>query len=152
MKSELLLLQKVREHFYNYSQKLTHTQLTTIPQGFRNNAMWNICHTLVTQHLLTYARCGLAIELDENLVSGCRKGSSPADWKKAMPFDEACAQLLPSATKLSQDYNNGLFVGFQSYGTSYGVTLHSIEDAICFNNAHENLHLGYLMAMLNRLP
>ena len=34
--------------------------------------------------------------------------------------------------------------------TSYNVILKTVEDAIVFNNIHEGLHLGYMMA-LNRL-
>ena len=48
---------------------------------------------------------------------------------------------------LIEDYNNSIFQNFSEYPTSYNFTLNSVEDAIQFNNVHEGLHFGYIMAI-----
>ena len=53
--------------------------------------------------------------------------------------------LLP--TKLESDYSNTIFSNYNSYTTSYNITLSSIEEAIQFNNVHDGLHFGYIMAL-----
>ena len=45
------------------------------------------------------------------------------------------------------DFENGIFSQFSPYETSFGITLNSIQDAIEFNNVHEGLHMGLIMAM-----
>ncbi len=35
--------------------------------------------------------------------------------------------------------------------TSAGIRLESVEDAIAFNNFHEGIHLGYVMALKKAL-
>ena len=41
----------------------------------------------------------------------------------------------------------GVFSNFTPYTTSYGYTLTCIEDAIHFNNTHEGMHLGVVIAL-----
>jgi hypothetical protein len=53
--------------------------------------------------------------------------------------------------RLDRDYQEGIFRHYVPYKTSYGVELNNIDDAIIFNNIHEGLHLGYMMAMVKSL-
>jgi len=41
-----------------------------------------------------------------------------------------------------------LFTNYSDYETSFGLNLTSIEEAISFNNIHEGIHFGYLLAMV----
>ena len=50
-------------------------------------------------------------------------------------------------SKTESDLKSGINWNYNSYTTSYNVTLNSIEEAIKFNNVHEGLHFGYAMAM-----
>ena len=45
------------------------------------------------------------------------------------------------------DYQKNLFEKYNTYMTSYGFELFSIEDAITFNNSHESMHLGTVIAL-----
>ena len=49
--------------------------------------------------------------------------------------------------KLREDYAQGHFTTYETYQTSTGFVLASIEDAIAFNNFHEGIHLGYILAL-----
>jgi len=78
-----------------------------------------------------------------------RTGSSPADWSNAPDVSRLLALLVETGPKLKDDYEVGLFANFQSYTTSTGVSLQTIEDALAFNNFHEGLHLGTILALRN---
>ena len=57
-------------------------------------------------------------------------------------------ELLQSTQfQMKKDYFDEKLSYFNTYETSFGITLNSIEDAIRFNNLHESLHLGYIMAL-----
>lgn len=127
--------------------------LYTIPPGFKNNLFWNAAHNLVTQQLLCYGLSGLKMDLSSDIIDTYRKGteaSTSQDQILAKSF--LISELEDSVERLQNDYKSGLFSGeFKEYPTSYGITLHSIEEAIAFNNIHESLHFGYMMAMRKKL-
>jgi hypothetical protein len=45
-----------------------------------------------------------------------------------------------------KDYDAGFFPEYTTYTTSFGIDLKNIHDAIIFNNMHECLHYGYILA------
>ena len=59
------------------------------------------------------------------------------------------ALLDETPQNLKQDYEAGLLSGFRPYTTFTGITLETIEDALAFNNFHEGLHLGTILALRN---
>ncbi|MFK8039032.1 MAG: DinB family protein [Crocinitomicaceae bacterium] len=126
---------------------LTYSQLITIPKGFNNSIFWNVSHLVVTQQLLQYKLSSLPMHISDEIVNDFRKGSvaksdySEIIWQKILEL----FSRLPS--QLASDYENELFAKYNEYTTSFGVTLNSIEDAIAFNNIHEGLHIGYIMAL-----
>lgn len=58
---------------------------------------------------------------------------------------------VETAARFKEDYQKGIFKEYQSYQSHYGVELNSIEDAMVFNNTHEGIHLGYMMALRKTL-
>ncbi len=126
---------------------LSHQQLTKIPEGFNNSIYWNIAHLVVTQQLLHYKLSDLPTYLNEDFINDFRKGSKA----KANYVEEDWQNILKLFTslpdKLLLDFEQGKFKTFTEYSTSFGVTLKTIEDALSFNNIHEGLHIGYMMAL-----
>ncbi|MEQ8713240.1 MAG: DinB family protein [Cyclobacteriaceae bacterium] len=122
-------------------------QLNHIPEGYNNNLAWNLGHLLVTQQLLVYRLSGLPGYLSDELIDRYRKGTKP----EAPISDEEVAtikeQLLTLVDQTATDWAEGKFGEYKEYPTSFGVTLRSTADAMQFNNSHEALHLGYMMAM-----
>ena len=45
------------------------------------------------------------------------------------------------------DMDNKIFNNFNSYTTSFGVELTSIDDVVKFIGMHEGMHIGYTMAL-----
>ena len=147
MDYEFELLRQTRKLAFQLAESLSDEQMMAIPPGFSNNLMWNMGHMVVSQQLLCYGLSGLPMKVGDKAIAMLRKGSSPAQWTEKLPFREIKAQMLPSVEALIADYEAGRFVNFQEYETSYGVMLNAIEDAIQFNNLHEGMHLGYILAL-----
>ncbi len=140
------ILAKTRANIIKVLNSLTIDQLNHIPKGFNNSVFWNGAHSLVSQQLLCYKRANAELRLPNDYIDKFRKGTAPTDIAKQADLDFLIDQLQQTHNYIIEDYENGIFKEYQHYETSYGVLLSSIEDAIAFNNTHEALHLGYMMA------
>jgi len=141
------ILKITRNNLLDAIESLSIEELNTIPKGFKNNIVWNVAHIIVTQQLLCYKLSGLEMLLDDSFVDFFKKGTAISHEVEQEEVELIKAELKSLANKLAEDYNSGLFKQYKTYPTSYNVTLNSIEDAIQFNNIHEALHFGYIMAM-----
>ena len=147
MDKQFEILVATRNNILKTIDGLTIEELNKIPTGFKNSIIWNVAHILVTQQLLCYKLSHLEMELDESFIDLFKKGSEAGyevDQGEIVLIKE---QLMVLASKLKDDYQAGIFKNYTTYPTSYNVILNSIDDAIAFNNIHEGLHLGYIMAM-----
>jgi len=147
MKFQFEVLEVGRKNFSGLMRNLTIEQMNHVPEGFNNNIIWNYGHIVVTQQLLTYGLSGLEMKMDKAIIDKYRKGSKPGDFIDMEEF-----KLLKETSKVLtqqtiEDYNNKVFKNFKPYPTSFGITLNNIDDAIVFNNVHENIHLGSIMAL-----
>lgn len=123
-------------------------QAHIIPKGYSNNLFWNAAHCIVTQQLLCYKLSGLEMKYDDAFIEKYRKGSSAySENISDSEWNFVIEELINSVHVMKADFEKGIFQNFIEYPTSYGVTLRSSEQAIEFNNSHEALHLGYMMAM-----
>lgn len=147
MKQAFEILKIGRNNMLNVVKDLTLDQLNVIPQGFNNNLIWNLGHVVVTQQLLCYKLSGLPLYINDNMVANFAKGSLPSPNFEREDFEHIKKELLRMPDLLESDYQRGIFSNFNTYPTSFGYYLNSIDDAILFNNVHEGMHLGYLMAL-----
>lgn len=123
--------------------------LNRIPDGFNNNIIWNITHVIVTQQLLVYNLSGLPMVVSKELVSAYRKGTKPEEPLAQAQVDTIKNLLFSTIEKTKEDYNNRIFQTYNEYTVTTKNTLTNVEEAIEFNNFHEGIHLGYILA-LNR--
>jgi len=130
-----------------FVENFTPEQLNRIPEGFKNNLIWNLGHLVVTQQLLWYNLSGKDMLISSEMVQKYQKGSQPNAMVGAAEIQEIIDLLISLPKKSIADYQNGLFQTYNAYTTSFNVTLSSIEDAIKFNNFHEGLHVGTIMAL-----
>jgi len=142
---EILLI--TRKNILNAIKELSVEELNKIPAGFNNNIIWNVAHNLVTQQLLTYKLGGQSPVIPNELIDKYRKGGSGAVSVSENARNEIKGLLISTVKIMQQDYANGLLGKYSEYTTSYNITLDSIEKAIAFNNVHEGLHFGYVMAL-----
>ncbi len=147
MKYHFEILKVTRNNVLEAIKGLSLNELNTIPQGFNNNIIWNVAHIVVTQQLLCYKFSGLEMVLDANFIAKYMKGSFPTDDALEEDLNYIVKQLKELSVKIERDYYNKIFEKYNSYTTSYNITLNDIEQAIQFNNIHEGLHFGYIMAL-----
>ena len=124
--------------------------LFRVPAGFVNHVAWNAAHLVVTQQILTYGLSGLEPRLPGELIDRYRKGTGP-DTADPVSFRAAMEYVHKAPEWLAEDYEAGRFSSFTPYKTSSGIRLDSFEDAMAFNNFHEGIHLGYILALKKAL-
>lgn len=147
VQKNLDILTTTRRLLQNATADLTPEALIRIPEGFNNNVLWNVGHVVVTQQLLCYKLSGMPMGIDDPTVEMFCKGSSPKDWTTTPDMASLIGPLHDLVETTRRDYAAGRFGGYDTYTTSTGYTLVSIEDAIAFNNLHEGIHLGYVLAL-----
>lgn len=131
----------------NYSLE----QLNTVPKGFNNNLIWNIAHVIVTQQLLMYKLSGLSMQVTDEMVEKYKKGTKTEGDVSQEEVDRIKELLLTTLNQTEKDLKDQIFKNFTEYPTSTGFVLRSIEDALHFNNFHEGIHLGYVLALRKSL-
>lgn len=151
MTPQIELLKATRTLLFNVVKTLSLEELNTIPQAFNNSIAWNVVHIVVTQQLLHNGLSDNAFQVKEEWISLYRKGTKPESPISAEDWSEVLQTMQNMPDRLLSDLTKGKFHTFKAYPTSYGYTLHNIEEAIDFNNVHEALHLGYIMSMKKAL-
>lgn len=122
-------------------------QLNKVPEGFKNNLIWNIAHVVVTQQLLVYKLSGLPMMIDDEMVDLYRKGTKTESPVTAEEVSEIKKLLFTTLDKTEKDLSDTIFENYNDYETSTGFVLKSVQDAMNFNNYHEGIHLGYILAL-----
>lgn len=137
----------IRERFLQYLEGFSLEQLAIIPQGFRNNLLWNISHTIVTQQMYCYHNSGLPMYVPDDFIAAYRKGTVPDGHIPTKEEVEVLKEyLLSTQVQLEEDYQKGLFTTYTNYLTGLNFPLSCVEDAIYFNNTHEGMHLGLVIS------
>ncbi len=142
---------QVRKSIHAAIEELSAEQLQAMPTGFDNNIAWNVGHLLVVQQRILYARCGLPVSVDEDMVPLYLPGTSPADWETEPDAEALVAGLLPQQAQLEEDYGAGRFdeAEFEAFTTGSGMQIGSLDDAFSFNLYHESQHYGFMLALVN---
>ena len=131
----------------NYSLE----ELNKIPNGFSNNIIWNIAHTIVTQQLLVYNLSRLPTMASSEMIEMYRKGTKPERDVTQAEVEKIEELLFPTIEKTKQDYHNKMFKTFTEYTVSIKSVLTNVDEAIGFNSFHEGIHLGYILALKKSL-
>lgn len=137
-----------RKFLYSVLKSTPKEVLCAIPTGFKNNIWWNIGHTVVVQQGLTYGLSGLSYTIPEDLANQFKKGTRPEAVPEDAEIERMKELLFSTQEKVQEDYAAGKFKDYKAYETSAKVTLHNIEEALMFNNFHEGIHLGTVLALL----
>lgn len=137
----------IRKNLVEYLHKYDLRGLTYIPMGFKNNIFWNCAHSLVTQQLMTYYLSSNTMLVDNDWVMRFKKGTFGDQNVNEDDVRLLIKLLQTTQVQIKKDYNSEKLSYFKPYETSFGIRLESIEDAIRYNNLHESLHLGYVMAL-----
>ncbi len=151
MDKSLEILLQHRKVLYYYLKESPLDILNKIPSGFRNNILWNIGHSVVVQQVLIYRRSNLTPLVSNELIERYHRGSVPDGRTTAEEVNLIQKLLFTTVEKTSDDYQLGLFREYDPFVTATNVTLANVNDAILFNNYHEGLHLGTILALQKAL-
>ncbi len=136
-----------RKIFYYFLQDLPLEELNRIPEGFNNNIFWNIAHCVATQQILVYKRSGSTPMVSEEFILTYKKGTRPEKEATKDDVDQVSRLLFSTLEKTQEDLSNGIFKEYEEYTTSTKTVIKNAENAIEFNNFHEGIHLGYILAL-----
>lgn len=142
---------KNRNILNTFFEKCSLEELNKVPNGFNNNIIWNLAHVIVTQQLLVYGLSGLPLMTNEELVAKYRKGTKVEGNVTQKEVDEIKDLLFSTLDKTKEDYKKGVFKNYNAYTTSTNSNMTKVEEAIAFNNFHEGIHLGYILALKRAL-
>ncbi|MCF6297539.1 MAG: DinB family protein [Flavobacteriaceae bacterium] len=147
MEKHFNILRKSRTFILKLIEGYSIEQLNKIPKEFSNNIVWNVAHLLVTQQLLCYKLSGLPMTVSDEMVNLYRKGTAPIKEVSLAEFEEIKKHFIEFPIQLEKDYANDIFKEYNEYTTSVNVTVTDIDFAISFNNFHEGIHLGSILAL-----
>ncbi|HIC32231.1 MAG: DinB family protein [Flavobacteriaceae bacterium] len=138
---------KSRKFLKDLLENLTLEQLNKVPEGFNNNIIWNVAHTIVTQQLLVYKLSAMPMIVSDELVEMYRKGTKVERDVTQAEVDLIKGLLFSTIEKTKEDYENRIFQTYHEYTVTTKNTLTNVDEAIAFNNFHEGIHLGYVLAL-----
>lgn len=147
MHYDIDITRKNRVLFEKFLDAFTLEQLNKVPEGFNNNIIWNIAHCIVTQQLLVYKLSNLQGVLSDKMIAEFRKGTKTERDLSQAEVEEISSLLFSPLDQTEADYNNDLFKTYNEYTVSTGSTLTNVDEALSFNNFHEGIHLGYILAL-----
>ncbi|WP_299113894.1 DinB family protein [uncultured Winogradskyella sp.] len=151
MHYDIDITRKNRILLEGFLDRLTLEQLNKVPAGFKNNIIWNIAHSIITQQLLVYKLSGLEGVLSDKMISLYRKGTKTERDVSQAEVEEIRRLLYAPINQTEEDYNNGVFKGYKEYTVSTGSILTNVDEALAFNNFHEGIHYGYILALIKAL-
>jgi len=141
------ILRITRKNILSIIEQYSLEQLNQIPPGFNNNLAWNLGHVVVTQQLLCYRLSGVQITIEPSLIDQFKKGTKPEGPMSQETLDLLKKYAVETVDQMEADHKAGLFKTYKTYTTSFGITLDHTDKAIEFNNVHEGMHLGTMIAL-----
>jgi len=151
MHYDIDITRKNRILFEGFLDRFSLEELNKVPKNFRNNIIWNIAHCIVTQQILIYRLSNLQMNLPQEFIERFRKGTKTEGDLNQDEVDYIRSVLFSPLDQTEKDYNAEKFKTFDEYTVSTGSTLTNIDEALAFNNFHEGIHLGYILALIKSL-
>jgi hypothetical protein len=151
MREQLSLNRGIREALAEELEHLSLGQLNYIPPTHHNNIFWNITHCIAVQQILCYRFSSLPFRVEKSIITDYSRGTYPTQAVDQQMVDEVYDLLLTSVDWLEQDWEEGIFKEYHSYTVAFDTHLTNIEEALRFNNIHEGIHCGYILALKQML-
>ena len=148
--TELELFKKTRENILGLVNTLSLEQINKIPDGFTGNIAWHLGHMVATHKGLVYQLNGVAGNLDKEFVQMYKKDSKPERDISQNELDFIKDQLKDQVAELEADIKSDNVFGKNiPYKTAFNYEITNLKDAVTFNNLHQAMHVGYILAMKN---
>ena len=136
-----------RSHFVETLDSLSNEQLNKVPEGFNNNIIWNVGHSLVIQQVLIYKRSGFDMKISDSLFELYKSGTKPERTISEAEVNELRSLLESTMDTTKVDIKAKIFQSYEELTTSTRFHIGDFQTALQFNNYHEGLHLGYIFCL-----
>ena len=136
-----------RQIIAKFLEDYTLEQLNKIPDGFKNNLIWNIAHIVVVQQMLVYNLSGLPMMVSKEMVDAYKRGTKPERDVTQPEVHEIKALLTETISQTEKDFTAGIFKNYSEFTTMTGFNLKTAEEAMAFNYYHEAVHTGVMMGI-----
>lgn len=147
MKTSFEITRKNRQKLLDLLQNCSLEQLNKVPEGFSNNLIWNIIHTVVVQQMLVYKLSGLPMQISDEMVDKYKRGTRPEADVTTEEVEQVKELLHSLIDRTEADYNAGIFREYMEFQTMSGFVIANVEQAIEFNNYHEGIHAGIMLGI-----
>ena len=151
MRYDIDITRRNRVLLEGFLDKFNLDELNKVPEGFSNNIIWNIAHCVVTQQILIYRLSSLQMNLPQEFIDRFKKGTKTEGDLNQDEVNYIRSVLFLPLEQTEKDYNAGKFKTFNEYTVSTGSTLTNVDEALAFNNFHEGIHYGYILALIKSL-
>lgn len=147
MDTQFDIIELAQQNFLKLHEGVSIEQLNKIPEGFKNNLVWNYAHVVASLQMLCYARTNLPLSLNEPFVHAYKIGTKPEKFITQEEYNTFKIYADKGFAQLKTDYNNVYFKDFKGFTTSTGINISNIELCINYVAFHHGMHLGYSMAI-----
>lgn len=137
----------IRGYLLRSTKGLSEEQLLCIPDGFKNNILWNIGHSITDNCSMLYPPTGKALPLPDSYFQWFAPETSPADWKEVPDSAEVLQAGRDVLEKLVDDCAADRMEEYEPLELGDGAVLNNIAQAIAHCNIHEAIHLGVIMSL-----
>ena len=151
MHHDIDITRKNRTLLEGFLDRFSLEELNKVPQGFKNNIIWNIAHCIVTEQILVYRLSNLPMNLPQEFIDRFKKRTKTEEDLNQDEVNYIRSVLFSPLEQTEKDFNAGTFKTFNEYTVSTGSTLTNIDEALAFNNFHEGIHYGYILALIKSL-
>ena len=146
MLDHITMLRQLRTISLNVVDDLSEDQLLYIPEGLKNNILWNFGHMIASHQGICYRAQKLEGYVSKDFMGNFKNGSSPADWSDTPDIDQVKELALGLVDLYQEDIKAGIFDTYTSWQIM-GHDINSREQADNFNIFHEGLHYGVILTM-----
>lgn len=147
MERNLMHFSSQRNSLKKMLDGLSESDLNYIPQGFNNNIIWNATHILTTQQYFCYYLSGNHSEVNMEMLKRFSRGTKPEGNVSGEEIEQIKGLIDKTAGQMAEDFAADKFVEYKGMDLGPNLRLNDINEALAFNNLHEGMHLGYIMAM-----
>jgi hypothetical protein len=137
----------IRGYLLRSTKGLSEEQLLRVPDGFKNNILWNLGHAITDNCSMLYPPTGKEIPVPESYLGWFAPETSPADWTTTPNHEEILITGQSVLDKLVDDCVSDRMEEYEPLRLGDNAVLDNIAQAIAHCNIHEGIHLGIIMSL-----
>jgi hypothetical protein len=107
-------IKKVRQFLIDQVADLTNDQLNRIPNGFNNNIIWNLTHSICAQQGICYLRGGQQAIVPDKFIAPFFTNTKPDKNVEADEIQETKSLYITTIDQLQIDYDKAIFGNYTS--------------------------------------